>query len=247
MGVLFANQYVRVEIETAATLIRYVRSADPYATLDEVERTHEEISRILDRVGRERHGFLMDMRLIAGNQSPDFEKVMGRVRRVLLRGFPRIAAVVRTAAGVLQLQRHAREDGVSMYVFRDEETALVFLRPPGAFEGDLRDTGPKSAPASGGPRSSRLNTPRSSQFPPPRSSRQPPTTIPPGSSRHPSLPPGSSRHPSIPPGSSRHPPSIPPPGSVRHPPTTNPPGSARHPPSIPPGSTRQPPSTRFRR
>jgi hypothetical protein len=93
-----------------------------------MERLHEEMGPILDRLGRHQHCLLVDMRSAPLNNAPGFEQAMARARVHLLRGFSRISVLVRTAVGALQARRYGREDAINVHVFQDEAAAVTFLR-----------------------------------------------------------------------------------------------------------------------
>jgi hypothetical protein len=126
MIVRFENAYGRIDEYPELRVLRYTRNDVLFPTLADLERVFAETSRELDRLGRERHAMLVDLRAAHGSNAPGFEEAMARARRGLLAGFPRIAVLVKTAAGALQMQRHAREDGANMRVFQDEAEALAF-------------------------------------------------------------------------------------------------------------------------
>jgi hypothetical protein len=88
---------------------------------------HAQIGRALDQLGRERHTLLVDMRRAPLNNDPAFERAAKRARAILVRGFPRVAVLVQTAVGALQVKRHVRSDGLSIPVLGDEAQALDFL------------------------------------------------------------------------------------------------------------------------
>ena len=52
---------------------------------------------------------------------------MKRLRPRLFGGFERVALLVRSAVGLLQIQRHLREDGVSAHVDTDEAALMAAL------------------------------------------------------------------------------------------------------------------------
>jgi hypothetical protein len=137
MPVLMDTPWITLHLDAQASLIRYTRSGERYPSASEMDRLHEEAARILDRLGRQRYVLLVDMRAAPLNNEPGFERYAARARDLLVRGVPRVAVLVRTAVGSLQVKRHIREGALDILVFQDEAEALRHLlsvssseRPP---------------------------------------------------------------------------------------------------------------------
>src|SRR4051812_9415923 len=128
MVVLTDNHYFSLVSFPDISVVRYARSEHPYPSNEELERLHEQIGPMLDRLGRHQHCLLVDMRSAPLNNNPGFEQSMARARIHLLRGFSRISVLVRTAVGALQARRYGREDSINVHVFQDESNAMSFLR-----------------------------------------------------------------------------------------------------------------------
>src|SRR5690242_15981385 len=131
MPELLANPYGQLAVDPETGIALYVRTSTPYPTIAWVERVHEQLGSALDGIGRARHCLLVDLREAPLTNDPLFEQVMRRCRPRLLRGFARVAVVVRTASGSLQVKRFAREDGIELSVFLEEDAALAFLMDAG--------------------------------------------------------------------------------------------------------------------
>jgi hypothetical protein len=125
--VRFTNAHCRIEEDIANRVLRYTRNEVAFQSLDELERSFHESSAAIDRLGRDGYGLLVDLRVAPGSNNPEFEQVVARSRKKLVGGFRRVAVLVSTFAGALQVQRHAREDGGGMVVFREEAEALAYL------------------------------------------------------------------------------------------------------------------------
>lgn len=84
-------------------------------------------------------GLLVDLRSVAAGVGPDFERQITRFRREIIKGHPRIAFLVETPLGRLQVSRQLRDDeaGSHIRVFSDEKPARDFAR-------DVLDTSPYS-------------------------------------------------------------------------------------------------------
>lgn len=86
---------------------------------------------MLEVLERFRHvGLLVDLRSVAQGTGPNFQVQIARVRREAMKGHPRIAYLVETPAGRLQVSQQLREDeaGSHIRVFSDEEPARQFAR-----------------------------------------------------------------------------------------------------------------------
>ena len=125
--VLVTNSYFRLTFEGDRLLVRFVRTRQPFPSLDAIDQAFEPACDALDRQGRNRCTAFADLRDAPLNNDPLFEQVMGRWRQRMFKGFARVAFLVRTVSGSLQVKRHVREDGVDgMQVFMDEATALAY-------------------------------------------------------------------------------------------------------------------------
>ena len=128
MVVIADNHYFSLTYFPEIAVVRFTRTEHPYPSNEEVERLHEQVAPLLDRLGRQDLCLLVDMRSAPLNNAPGFEQSMARARSLLLTGFSRISVLVRTAVGALQARRYGREDAINVHVFQDEATAMTFLR-----------------------------------------------------------------------------------------------------------------------
>ncbi len=128
MRALVSNAYVSVSIDPVLGILRFDRSDAPYASHEDLLLVHKQVGQMFDRLVRARHVLLVDMRRAPLNNGADFEAAAARARAILVRGFSHVAVLVQTATGMLQVNRHLREDGVPGQVFTDEEQALAYLR-----------------------------------------------------------------------------------------------------------------------
>jgi hypothetical protein len=123
----FSNDYGSIEEDPELRVILHRRSAVPFPTEEEIRVCFAEMSRELDRVGRRDKALLVDLRDTQGINDPRFEEAVARGRKKVVAGFVAIAALVKTAAGALQLRRQAAQDGAGMRVFQDEAEAIAYL------------------------------------------------------------------------------------------------------------------------
>ena len=125
---LYSDDYSRVEVDAADRFVRFTRTEVPLTTPESAETAYLDAAVAIDALERATHVVLVDLRAARGSNTPGFEEAMARGRKRLLGGFRKTAVLVRTAAGALQVQRHAREDASNTQVFQDEVSALAYLR-----------------------------------------------------------------------------------------------------------------------
>jgi SpoIIAA-like len=104
------------------------RSAAPFTSREDIERHFGALNDAIDRIDKPRYGLLVDIRLVAGQNDSEFELAFGPHRTQLERGFRRVAVLVGSPAGRLQVQRHALQDRLAVRAFTDEAEALEWLR-----------------------------------------------------------------------------------------------------------------------
>ena len=124
---LYSDEYWRAEQLSGTTIIQVERSAAPFPTPQVLERRFSALIRSLDPLDRPKHALLIDLRSVAGRNDPEFERRIepGRVR--LQRGFRRVAVLVNSVVGQLQVQRHAVQDKATLRTFLDHAKALEWL------------------------------------------------------------------------------------------------------------------------
>ena len=136
MALLFNQPQITLTTEPESRLVRYVRTSVPYPSLDEYERMHERLGVALDQLGRKRHVLLVDLREATLNNDPAFERAAVRCRHLLVHDFRKMAVLVKTAVGALQIGRHIREDALEAPVFNDETAAVSYLLGVSGFDAE---------------------------------------------------------------------------------------------------------------
>ncbi len=128
MWEVLQTPYFVVTVDAEAALCRITRTSEPFPSAKEAQSRWLEVSAALDRVGRKDRCLLTDLRLGPARNDPAFEAAVRSVVPKVHHGFRRNAVLVRMAAGLLQIRRHAREDGVDRLVTDSEDAALAYLR-----------------------------------------------------------------------------------------------------------------------
>jgi hypothetical protein len=130
---LFANELVEVQRDEQRRLIRVTRTSHPIAALNDVELAWGSVTRVLVTVDKRRTGLLMDMRRARGRNDDAFERAVAKHRAATVSGFARVAVLVESLHGKLQVQRHVREDELAeVRVFDAEPQAVAWLLEEGA-------------------------------------------------------------------------------------------------------------------
>jgi hypothetical protein len=125
---LLKNDFFTVTIDRERALVHAVRTNVRFASAAECDRIFAEVARVLCVFDRSRLRLLVDLREGPLTQDPSIEKSIGEHRKKIISGFAKVAILVRTVAGGLQVTRHAREDGIHRIpVFQTEENARAFL------------------------------------------------------------------------------------------------------------------------
>lgn len=104
------------------------RTANPYASVPEVRTSFEAVRQIIEPLDRTTTSVLVDMRLAPPRDDPEFERAAADQPKYLSRDFKRSAVLIRTAIGLLHVQRHMQSMGLPMKVFNDEQQALDYVR-----------------------------------------------------------------------------------------------------------------------
>ena len=104
------------------------RTANPYASVSEVRSAFDAVKRVVDPLERSAMSVLVDMRLAPPRDDPEFERAAGDQPKYLSRDFRRSAVLIRTATGLLHVQRHMQALGLPLTVFNDEQQAFDYVR-----------------------------------------------------------------------------------------------------------------------
>jgi hypothetical protein len=104
------------------------RTAERFTTAEQVTAEYDALVRALDRVERSAYSVLVDLRLAPPRNDEAFEEIVARYHARLYERFRRVAVVVQSAAGRLQLRRFLSAARPDARVFTDVDEATAFLR-----------------------------------------------------------------------------------------------------------------------
>jgi hypothetical protein len=127
---LYRDDYIVVYGDPRGPLLRGVRTDRPWPSLEVLQNSYAGVLAAVDRIGRRGRVMLTDMRAAPGRNDPAFEAAVGAIKPRLYEGMTRIAVLVRTSIGALQIKRLVQEDGIERLVTTDEAEALAHLLGP---------------------------------------------------------------------------------------------------------------------
>lgn len=124
---IYRDEYLTVFAVVPGKLVRVQRSNVPHPTPVDLERSFRQAALAVDRIGRTDRVMLIDTREALGRNEPEFDAAMRRIRPIIEAKMLRIAVVLRSSAGLLQMKRINQEDGVWRMLTMNEQEALDFL------------------------------------------------------------------------------------------------------------------------
>jgi hypothetical protein len=125
---LYEDAHVSVTADDAG-LVRYVRSQEPYTSLDRLREVHEKLKDAMSALPGGKLALLVDVREAKARNDDPFEAEVMRALQAIMGRFTVYAVLVKSAVGRLQAQRLAKGRGNSgPSVFSDEAEAIAYLR-----------------------------------------------------------------------------------------------------------------------
>ena len=128
---LVATPHGTVELDRPRRFVRMARSNTPFVTLEQVRDFYESVAVAVEKLERRALTLVVDLRQAPARNDPAFEAMVAAYRKRMFTGFSRVGVLVKTAAGKLNVSRHAKGDGHDVTIFHDEATALAWLEMPG--------------------------------------------------------------------------------------------------------------------
>ncbi len=107
-----------------------------YDSVVELNDTFAKMELAIQGVVKQRSVLFIDSRLAPLRNDPVFEAAFEENRKRFIRGFKKVAALVKTAVGKLQIQRHSKIDGIPIGAFSEAAEALAYLDLPPTIEID---------------------------------------------------------------------------------------------------------------
>jgi cytochrome b involved in lipid metabolism len=126
---LACTRYWLMELDHERNIVFFHRSAEPLCDLDDLIKENELII-LKVRGTRGCRGAVVDTRQAAQRNDPAFEEAMRRMRNQVCGSYARVAVLLASAVGVLQVARLGRDDEALTLVTQNEEAAIQFAIGP---------------------------------------------------------------------------------------------------------------------
>lgn len=124
---LLRNAHFIVTVDRTTKIVRVTRTAEPFESIEQIQLECVAVTDALAMVDRSAMSLFLDIRAAPGRNDPKFEEATLRLRTAAVRGFGRVAVLVGTSAGALQVRRHSREDGIDRMISDSEDELLAYL------------------------------------------------------------------------------------------------------------------------
>lgn len=125
---LYRDEYVFVVADPDGIVVRMIRTPCAHPSPEILEESYLKVTHAFDRYGRTGRGLLVDVRDAIGRNEAAFEAALARARKRNDAGFLRIAVLLRSQAGMLQMMRLSEEDGTVRLITMNEPIAVDYLR-----------------------------------------------------------------------------------------------------------------------
>jgi hypothetical protein len=128
--VLYESEFARLGLIPGTNVVLFQQSSTPIPT-SELEATWIEIDASFAAIARSTHALMLDVRKARGRNDPEFERLFAPHRARMATGWRRVAIVVVSPPGVLQVRRYAREDNLDIRIFDLPDAAFLWLQGVG--------------------------------------------------------------------------------------------------------------------
>lgn len=122
--ILFQNEFYELS-RSPTGVFRLVRLPKPFGSIEELPVAHHGLLDVL--AAHPARFLLIDLRAAPSRNDPEFERAFAPFRTRLSAGAQRVALLVRSKAGALQIARLAKSDRTAPQVFEDEAAAIAWL------------------------------------------------------------------------------------------------------------------------
>ena len=119
--------HYQLRVDRKCRLVMARRTTTPFQGISEIRDCFRDIQIKLADIPRRSYHLLVDARFGPSRNDRGFELVLEEERGKLLFGFARNAALAATAAGRLQIQRFAKQDGREVFATDDPSQAFDYL------------------------------------------------------------------------------------------------------------------------
>lgn len=119
LQVLWSDPYLRLRYDPSTRFVLLTRRPTPYPSIAVFHQVFDMLSNVLDSISKPSYRLVIDSRDALSRNDEAFEAALASRRVEIMRGFARVAILVRTSVGKLQVGRHAQQDGLDVFVSSD--------------------------------------------------------------------------------------------------------------------------------
>lgn len=125
MQLLVDTEYLRVEYDAAHSIVVITRTTKPFPSLQEATEVNRNVAQKTRNVPA--RFLILDSRLAPGRNDDDFESAMRPIFTQYITRYERVAMIVQTAIGRLQMQRLSRTSPTPVGVVATPEEAVAYV------------------------------------------------------------------------------------------------------------------------
>lgn len=125
MQLLVETEYMRVEHDADRSILLITRNAQPFPSIEAATQENASVARQSRHVPA--RFLILDSRLAPGRNDDSFESAMRPVFTSYVARYERVAMIVQTAIGRLQMQRLSRTSPIPVGVCATLEEAIAFV------------------------------------------------------------------------------------------------------------------------
>jgi hypothetical protein len=131
---LFRCDHITLRYDKLRDLVIATRSHLHWNSIGELHAAFDRMDQLIAVLPRHRTVLLIDSREAPLRNDPVFESEFEMRRRRFIQGFKRVAALVKTAVGRLQIQRHSKIDNIPIGVFTELDEVRDYLELPNDYK-----------------------------------------------------------------------------------------------------------------
>lgn len=124
------NAYGVLTLDASLALFRFSRTPEVFPSLEDAQRFFDAMYEAMAAFGAGRYRILVDLRRGPLRTDPAFEAVVKHHHQQVCAIMVRVAILIESTLGVLQIMRQRREGWSLGMVFNDEAEALAYLTKP---------------------------------------------------------------------------------------------------------------------
>lgn len=126
MRVLWQSEGISFLFDPATGILRLVRTS-ARIPVEQIKSFRRQLPALLGGFRAQLKGLVIDVRQVVGRNDDEFEQASSHLLLDLSTWVPRIAVLVTTTVGLLQVQRSQRVNAIEQRGFHDEAAALKYL------------------------------------------------------------------------------------------------------------------------